>query len=56
VKQEKYRQSILADNNARREGRYKVWNAINLNTTQAESLFKLIVDHWRRRITHACGF
>ena len=42
---EKYRQSVLADNNARREGRYEVWNAINLNTPQAESLFKLIVDH-----------
>jgi imidazolonepropionase-like amidohydrolase len=42
---EKYRQSMLADNNFRREGRYQVWNAINLNTSQAESLFKLIVDH-----------
>jgi imidazolonepropionase-like amidohydrolase len=42
---EKYRQSVLADNNARREGRYKVWNAINLNTPQAASLLKLIVDH-----------
>ena len=42
---EKYRQSILSDNNARREGRYKVWESINLNTPQAESLFKLIVDH-----------
>ena len=41
---EKYRQSVLADNNARREGRYKVWNAINLNTPQAAALFKLIVD------------
>ena len=41
---EKYRQSVLADNNARREGRYKVWNAINLNTPQAGALFKLIVD------------
>jgi imidazolonepropionase-like amidohydrolase len=41
---EKYRQAVLADNNARREGRYKVWNAINLNTPQAASLFKLIVD------------
>jgi len=41
---EKYRQSVLADNNARREGRYKVWNAINLNTLQAAALFKLIVD------------
>ncbi len=42
---EKYRQAVLADNNARREGRYQVWNAINLNTPQAASLFKLIVDH-----------
>jgi imidazolonepropionase-like amidohydrolase len=42
---ERYRQSVLADNNARREGRYQVWNSINLSTPQAESLFKLIVDH-----------
>jgi len=42
---EKYRQAVLADNNARREGRYKLWDSINLNTPQAESLFKLIVDH-----------
>src|ERR1043165_1458745 len=41
---EKYRQSILANNNARREGRYQVWNAINLNTPQAASLFKLKSD------------
>lgn len=41
---EKYRQSVLADNNARREGRYKVWNSIRLDTAQAESLFKLIAD------------
>lgn len=42
---EKYRQSVLADNNARREGRYQVWNSINLSTAQSEALFKLIVDH-----------
>ncbi|HEX3251338.1 MAG TPA: amidohydrolase family protein, partial [Pyrinomonadaceae bacterium] len=41
---EKYRQAVLADNNARREGRYRVWNAIDLNTEQAKALFKLIVD------------
>ena len=41
---EKYRQAVLADNNARREGRYQVWNAIDLTTPQAESLFRLIVD------------
>jgi imidazolonepropionase-like amidohydrolase len=34
----------LANNDARREGRYKVWNAIDLNTPQAAALFKLIVD------------
>ena len=42
---EKYRQAVLADNNARREGRYKVWNSINLDTPQARSLVKLIADH-----------
>jgi imidazolonepropionase-like amidohydrolase len=41
---EKYRQAVLADNNARREGRYQVWNSIDLNTPQARALFKLIVD------------
>lgn len=41
---EKYRQAVLADNDARREGRYQVWNTINLNTPQAKGLFKLIVD------------
>ena len=40
---EHYRQAILADNNARREGRYKVWNSVNLNTPQARALFNLIV-------------
>ena len=39
---EKYRQAVLADNNARREGRYKVWNSVNLNTPQATALFNLI--------------
>jgi len=41
---EKYRQSVLASNDARREGRYQVWNAIDLKTPQAAALFKLIVD------------
>jgi imidazolonepropionase-like amidohydrolase len=41
---EKYRQSILSDNNARREGRYTVWNSVDLTTPQAKALFKLIVD------------
>lgn len=41
---EKYRQAVLANNNARSEGRYQVWNSIDLNTEQAKALFKLIVD------------
>jgi len=41
---EKYRQAVLADNNARREGRYKVWNSIDLATPRAKALVKLIVD------------
>jgi imidazolonepropionase-like amidohydrolase len=41
---EKYRQAVLADNNARREGRYQVWNSVDLNTPKARALFKLIVD------------
>jgi len=41
---EKYRQAVLANNSARSEGRYQVWNSIDLNTDQAKALFKLIVD------------
>ena len=40
---EKYRQAVLADNNARREGRYQVWNAIDLDTSRARAVFNLIV-------------
>jgi imidazolonepropionase-like amidohydrolase len=39
---EKYRQAVLSDNNARREGRYQVWNSVNLNSPQAKTLFSLI--------------
>jgi imidazolonepropionase-like amidohydrolase len=42
---EKYRQAVLADNNARKEGRYQVWNSLNFDTPRARALFKLIVDH-----------
>ena len=41
---EKYRQAVLADNNARRDGRYKVWDSIKFDTPQARDLFKLIAD------------
>lgn len=39
---EKYRQSILADNNARREGRYKVWSEIDLDSPRTRALLELI--------------
>ena len=39
---EKYRQSVLADNNARREGRYKVWSEIDLNSPRVAPLLELI--------------
>ena len=41
---EKYRQAVLADNNARREGRYQVWNTIDLQSPRAAAVFKLIVE------------
>jgi imidazolonepropionase-like amidohydrolase len=41
---EKYRQAVLADNNARRDGRYKVWDSIKFDTPQARDLFKLIAE------------
>ena len=41
---EKYRQAVLADNNARREGRYQVWSKIDLDSPQANAVFKLIVE------------
>lgn len=42
---EKYRQAMLADNNARREGRYQVWGAIDLDTPRARAVLDLIVAH-----------
>jgi imidazolonepropionase-like amidohydrolase len=41
---EKYRQAVLADNNARREGRYELWSAIDLQSARARALFKLISE------------
>ncbi|MGI8784636.1 MAG: amidohydrolase family protein [Acidobacteriota bacterium] len=39
---EKYRQAVLADNNARREGRYEMWSRLKFDTPRAAELFKLI--------------
>lgn len=40
---EAYRQSVLADNDARREGRYRVWNRVDLERPRARALFDYIV-------------
>jgi len=43
---EDYRKRVLADNGARRRGRYEVWNSINLQDTQyLNPLTREIVDH-----------
>ncbi|MBA3439874.1 MAG: amidohydrolase family protein, partial [Pyrinomonadaceae bacterium] len=41
---EKYRQAVLADNNARREGRYQVWSGVDLDSLRARTLFDLLVE------------
>lgn len=41
---ERYRQAVLADNNARREGRYAVWSTIDLDSPRAEALYKLLAE------------
>jgi imidazolonepropionase-like amidohydrolase len=41
---EKYRQAMLADNNARREGRYKLWSEIDLNAPRVQPLLQLIAQ------------
>jgi imidazolonepropionase-like amidohydrolase len=41
---EKYRQAVLADNDARREGRYQVWDKIDLSAPRVRSLLDLIVQ------------
>ena len=42
---EKYRQKVLADNGARSEGRYEMWDKIDLDSPRAHDLFRLIVEH-----------
>ena len=41
---EKYRQAVLADNNARREGRYAMWSNVNFDSPRASALFNLIAE------------
>jgi imidazolonepropionase-like amidohydrolase len=40
---EAYRQAVLADNNARREGRYRVWSQIDLASPRVKPLLDLVV-------------
>lgn len=42
---EKYRQSVIADNNARREGRYQVWSEIDLDGPRVRPLLELFAAH-----------
>jgi imidazolonepropionase-like amidohydrolase len=41
---EKYRQAVLADNNARREGRYQLWSKVDLDSARAKAVIKLVVE------------
>jgi imidazolonepropionase-like amidohydrolase len=41
---EKYRQAVLADNAARREGRYEVWSKADLGGPRARSIINLMVE------------
>ena len=40
---EKYRQMVLADNNARKNGRYEVWNKIDPNGSMADSVVRFLL-------------
>lgn len=41
---EKYRQAVLADNNARREGRYEVWSRADLGGPRARAVIDLMAE------------
>jgi imidazolonepropionase-like amidohydrolase len=41
---EKYRQGVIADNNFRREGRYRVWSDIDLSSSRTKALLDLLVE------------
>ncbi len=41
---EKYRQAVLADNNARRDGRYKMWSEIDLDSPRVKQTLDLIAE------------
>jgi len=41
---EVYRQSVIADNNARRDGRYRVWSQLDLRSPRVKPLLDLIIQ------------
>lgn len=43
IEGEKYRQMVLADNNARKHGRYDVWKKLDLNGWRVDTLLKFVV-------------
>ncbi len=44
-KAEQYKQAVLADNNARRKGRYEIWRALNMNSKTVDSLITFMKEH-----------
>ena len=42
---EAYRQSVMADNNARKQGRYKIWKDIDLTSNSTNNLIDFLVEH-----------
>jgi imidazolonepropionase-like amidohydrolase len=44
-KAEQYKQSVLADNNARRKGRYEIWRSLNMNSKIVDSLIAFMKEH-----------
>lgn len=40
---EAYRQAVLADNEARREGRYQLWSQVNAGSPRADAVLQLLV-------------
>jgi imidazolonepropionase-like amidohydrolase/photosystem II stability/assembly factor-like uncharacterized protein len=43
IEGEKYRQMVLADNNARKNGRYDVWNKLDINGWRVDTLLHFLV-------------
>lgn len=42
---ERYKQAVLADNNARKKGRYEVWNSLNIHSQKVDSLISFLKKH-----------